>query len=223
MQQEEAGLEIDMDAELARMQGAVSGVAPVPDPREDAEAAVAVVSGTVVGDRHTVEFLGKKFRIADKIGAMPLLKFSMYADLSVQDPKALAAMYAMLRDCIYPGTPGCGKCEDCAPGRCGDCRACEIAAGMEDMPEEDKPDCKVSTPDETACADYDPGDWGRFENHAMETRAGAEDLMDVITDTMELMTGRPTKPSSGSSPGPRRISAGSTGRSSRRRGGGSKR
>jgi len=177
----------------------------------------------VVDDRRTVEFLGRKFRVADKIGAMPLLKFSMYADLSIQDPKALAAMYAMLRDCIYPGSPGCGTCESCAPERCGECTACEIAAGMEDVPEDDRPACKVSTPDETECADYDPGDWGQFENHAMETRAGAEDLMDVITATMELMAGRPTKPSSGSSPGQRRTSGGSTVRSSGRRARGSRR
>jgi len=220
-QTEEAGLDIDYDDELARIQGAVAGTEPLPDPRE--ETVPVVVAGTVIDDRRTVEFLGEKFRIADKIGAMPLLKFSMYADLSVQDPKALAAMYAMLRDCIYPGSPGCGTCEHCAPGRCGECRACEIAAGMQDVPEDDRPACKANTPDETACADYDPGDWGRFENHAMETRAGAEDLMDVITSTMELMAGRPTKPSSGSSPGRRSISAGSTVRSSARRGRGSRR
>lgn len=220
---EEAGLDIDYDAELAKIQGAVSGTEPLPDPRELAERAAAVISGTVVDDRRTVTFMDEKFRIADKIGAMPLLKFSMYADLSVQDPKALAAMYAMLRDCIYPGTPGCGECEACTPARCGECTACNIAAGMEDVPEDDRPECKVNVPDETACKDYDPGDWGKFESHAMITRAGAEDLMDVITDTMELMAGRPTKPSSGSSPGPRRISAGSTARSSRRQGRGSRR
>jgi hypothetical protein len=101
-------------------------------------------------------------------------------------------MYAMLRDCIHPGTPACGKCEKCETG------------------------------DETSCADFDPGDWGRFENHAMDKRADAEDLMDVITRTMELLAGRPTGPSSGSSPGRRPISAGSTARSSARRRGGSR-
>jgi hypothetical protein len=220
MSQQDADLGIDYDAELAKIQSVASGVS---EPEHPAEA-VKVISGAVVDSRRTVEFMGEKFRIADKIGAMPLLKFSMYADMSVQDPKALAAMYAMLRDCIYPGRPGCGTCGKCAPPRCGQCRACEIAAGLDDeTPEDDKPACRVNTPDEKACKDYDPGDWQRFEEHAMATKAEADDLFDVITATMEVLAGRPTKQSSGSSRGPRGISGGSTARSSGRRAKGSKR
>lgn len=218
MSQQDADLDIDYDAELAQIQGVSAGVS---EPGHPAEAAVQVISGSVVEARRTVEFLGEKFRIADKIGAMPLLKFSMYADMSVQDPKALAAMYAMLRDCIYPGSPGCGTCPHCAPGRCGECRSCEIAAGVDE--EEARPACRVNTPDETRCKDYDPGDWQRFEEHAMSTKAEADELFDVITETMEKIAGRPTERSSGSSPGSRKISGGSTGRSSGRRGKGSKR
>lgn len=220
MSQQDADLDIDYDAELAKIQSVSSGVS---EPEHPAEA-VKVVTGAVVDSRRTVTFMDEKFRIADKIGAMPLLKFSMYADMSVQDPKALAAMYAMLRDCIYPGNPGCGKCHHCAPERCGECRACEIAAGLDDdTPEDDKPACRVNSPDEKSCKDYDPGDWQRFEEHAMVTKAEADDLFDVITDAMEVLAGRPTRQSSGSSPGQRRISAGSTGRSSGRRGKGSRR
>jgi hypothetical protein len=217
--QQDAGLDIDYDAELAKIQSVASGTSEPEHPGE----AVKVISGAVVDSRRTVTFMDQKFRIADKIGAMPLLKFSMYADMSVQDPKALAAMYAMLRDCIYPGTPGCGKCPRCAPERCGECRACEIAAGMDDAPEDDRPACRVNSPDEKSCAEYDPGDWQRFEEHAMVTKAEADDLFDVITDVVEVLAGRPTKQSAGSSPGQRRISGGSTARSSGRRARGSKR
>jgi hypothetical protein len=183
---QDAGIDIDMDAELARMQAQAAGLEQPDEPGE-------VVDGEVIAKHKTVPFLGKEFRIADKIGAMPLLKFSMYADMAVQDPKAMAAMYAMLRDCIWPGTPACGECEAC------------------------------QDEDETACASYDQGDWRAFEDHAMEQRAEAEDLLDVITKTMELMAGRPTARPSRSRTGPRAISGGSTGRSSGKRAKGSRR
>jgi hypothetical protein len=57
----------------------------------------------------------------------------------------------------------------------------------------------------------------------MVTKAEADDLFDVITDVVEVLAGRPTKQSAGSSPGQRRISGGSTARSSGRRARGSKR
>jgi hypothetical protein len=181
------GIDTDMDAELASMQAQAAGL------EQDEGGGEPAVEGEVVAKHRTVEFLGKDFRIADTIGAMPLLKFSMYADVAVQDPKAMAAMYAMLRDCIYPGTPACGECQACQDG------------------------------DETSCPGFEPGDWRAFEDHAMETRASADDLLDLITKTMELMAGRPQKPPSRSRTGPRGISAGSTGRSSGKRAKGSRR
>lgn len=214
---EEAGLDIDYDQELAQIQGAVAGVAPVPDFTDSSDP----VSGEIVTAQRTVEFMGERFRIADKIGLMPLLKFAAFADVTTSDPRALGAMYAMLRDCIYPGEPGCGECGHCAPPRCGECQACERASGIDD--ESAWPDCLVNAPDEMACADYDPGDWLKFENHAMETRADADDLLDVISKVMEMVAGRPTQPPAVSSPGQRSTSRGSTGRSSGRRGRGSRR
>jgi hypothetical protein len=141
----------------------------------------------------TVEFLDRQFRIADKIGLMPLLKFSAYADVATNDPRALGAMYALLRDCIHQGSPGCGQCADCKNGA------------------------------EQACSEFDRGDWGAFEDHAMVTKASAEDLFDVISRVMELIAGRPTAPSGSSSAGPRRTSARQTAGSSSRRAKGSRR
>lgn len=188
---QDAGIEIDyddpgsLDRELARLQSGTSG--------PESPAAPAVVAGTVIDQRDTIEFMGRRFRIADRIGLMPLLKFSAHADLTTSDPRALGAMYAMLRDCIHPGSPGCGECAACTAG------------------------------DEARCKDYDAGDWRAFEDHAIEAKADADDLLDVITRTVELISGRPTAPPSPSSPGRRAISAGSTARSSARRARGSRR
>jgi hypothetical protein len=183
---EEAGLDIDFDAELAGIQGAAAGV----DPPQAAEVEVA---GTVVTSARTVELNGRRFRIADSVGLMPLLKFSAFTDVDVSDPRALGAMYAMLKDCIHPGHPGCGKCEDCTEGS------------------------------ERACPAFDPGDWHKFEDWACESKADADDLMDVVTKTVELVSGRPTGPPSPSSPGRRSTRDASMARSSARARKGSRR
>ena len=177
---EDAGLDIDFDREMAALQGAVAGVGPPP------AAAEVVVAGTVVTSDRTVEFLGRNFRIAEKVGLMPMLKFSAHAELRTTDPGAMAAMYEMIRDCIYSGNPGCGECASC------------------------------KADDEEACAQYDPGDWNEFERHAIDTKAEADDLLDVITKTIELISGRPTEPPSSSSPGRRSTRDASMARSSAR-------
>ena len=147
----------DTDAELAAIQGQVA--AATPD---------SAMNGKTLPGR-TVELKGRKFRIAKSVGLMPMLKFSAYADMEVQDPRALGAMYAMLRDVIH---------ED---------------------------------------------DWRAFEDHAVDSKADADDLLDVITKAMELIAGRPTEQPGPSSRGRRAISGGSTASSSARRGKGSRR
>ena len=183
---EDAGLDIDFDTELAEIQGAVAGVVPPP-------AAEVAVKGEVVTDVRTVELLGKRFRIAPKVGLMPLLKFSAFSDMDTQDLRALSAMYAMLKDCIHPGTPACGSCEQCDAGDDGSCKA------------------------------FDKGDWAAFEIWACESKADADDLLDVITKAIELIAGRPTEPPAPSSPGRRSTRDASMARSSARRGRASKR
>lgn len=177
---EDAGLDVDFDRELAVIQGTAANVVP--------GTAVTVNGNGNSKPAETVEFLGRQFRIAEKIGLMPLLKFSAYSDVGVSDPRALGAMYALLRDCIYRGHPGCGTCADCKNGA------------------------------DQACKDFDRGDWAAFEDHAMDTQADADDLFGVVSKVMELIAGRPTKPPGTSSPGPRRTSVRSTGGSSSRRG-----
>lgn len=157
---------------------------------------LTVVEGSaVVDDGNSIEFMGKRFRIAEKIGLMPLLKFASAADsgLDTEDQRGLAAMYAMLRDCIYAGTPACGECPDCKAGR------------------------------DTQCKAYEKGDWGAFEDHAIETKADGDELFPVINQVIEIISGRPTQPQGGSSATQRGTRRGSTGSTSGGRGRASKR
>ena len=197
----EADYEIDWDDNVpvapARPPVPVRAAIPVRADRDLAEvqasAAAKDIKDGVVATGDTVELLGEKFRIADRIGLMPLLKFASASDVDVQDPRALSAMYALLRDCIYAGTPACGECETCEAGN------------------------------DSACKSYDRGDWGRFEEHAMITKADADDLMEVVQKVLEIVSGRPTPPRSGSSAGVRRTQRASTGSKSGGRGRASRR
>jgi len=124
---------------------------------------------------NSVEFQGRRYRIAAKVGLMPLMKFAAAADsqLDTSDMAALSAIYHMLQDCIQGEVPPCGDCPDCK----------NIAAG-----------------DLTAvCPFADKGDWHKFEAHAIASKAEAEELLPVVQQTVEILTSRPTLPRSGSS------------------------
>jgi hypothetical protein len=173
-----------VDRQLAVIQGRAA---------EAADPAAEVNEGVVVATGDTVEMMGKKFRVADKVGLMPLLKFASASDMNTADPRALSAIYDMLKDCIHPGYPACGTCPTCRTGN------------------------------EESCKAYDPGDWGLFERHAIDTKAEADDLIPVVSQVMEIISGRPTAPRDGSSTGQRASRGSSTGNSSGRRGRASKR
>lgn len=101
------------------------------------------VEGNVVGKKEydEVELKGVKFRIREKIGAMAMFKWSAAAEMSTEDPRALGAIYAMLKSVIHKE------------------------------------------------------DWPAFEDHALDTDADAEELLDVITKSLEVVAGRPTEQS----------------------------
>lgn len=171
----------------------------------DDDKALAVIQGTVAEKDNPelrgqvtstdgkVELLGRWFRVADKVGIMPLLKFASASDIDTEDPRALSAMYSMLQDSIHAGTPACGKCAACRAG------------------------------DERKCAEFDPGDWKAFEQHAIEAKAEADDLFEVVSKVLQIVTGRPTRQPSSSSPGRPATSRRSTGTSSAKRGRASRR
>ena len=119
----------------------------------------AAVEGVPVGDR--VEFMGGQYRIADRIGLMPLMRFAHAArkGTNAEDLEGLAAIYDMLRDCL------------------------------------------------------DPEDWSRFERDATDKKAEAEQLLEVVSDTIEILAARPTSRPSDSSDGPLPTSPNSTGSS----------
>ena len=148
-----------------------AALAALPDPEEPFRAETtpnplaspsdlqAAVEGVPVGDR--VTFMDEQYRVAEKVGLMPLMRFAHAArkGANADDMEGLAAIYDMLRDCIHPG------------------------------------------------------DWDRFEADATTKKAEGDDLLPVVTQTIELLTARPTQRPSDSSAGPSKTSESSTGSS----------
>ena len=86
----DAGLDVDIDMDapdadmqLAQIQAQVAASTP--------ESMMEAVGGVITNDRK-VELNGKQFRLAQKVGLMPLLKFSAFAGTTTQDPRALGAI-----------------------------------------------------------------------------------------------------------------------------------
>ena len=154
------------------------------------------LSGEVISPARVITLAGEDFRVAEKVGLMPLLKFSHAANLRTDDDRAYAAMYEILRDVILEAEDPCGQCAGCkAAGDTAAARDCENA---------------------------DEGDWDRFQDHATRCKADAEELLDVVTQAIKIISARPTGSPSSSSDGQRRITRKSTGGNSTRRAAGSK-
>jgi hypothetical protein len=82
--------------------------APVPDDPEVTTADVQDdVEGVPLDDTNSLEFKGRRFRLAQSIGLMPLLKFAYNAKqgLTSDDMEGLAAMYLLIRSCIDRSRP----------------------------------------------------------------------------------------------------------------------
>src|SRR5215472_4975204 len=83
-----ANADVGTDRELAQIQAAASA----------AQQEEAAVEGTVAEPPATgnyVEYAGKKFRVAEKLNTLALLKFSAASEMSLDDPRAMSAMYAL--------------------------------------------------------------------------------------------------------------------------------
>jgi hypothetical protein len=63
-----------------------------------------VIEGKVTDkDGKTYDYVvlaGEKFRLREKVGAMAMFKWSAAADMDTDNPKALAAIYAMIKSVI---------------------------------------------------------------------------------------------------------------------------
>jgi hypothetical protein len=74
---------------------------------EDEVLSDATVEGKVVGQKEwDYVTLGKgdaqqKFRLREKVGAMAMFKWSAASELSSDDPRALGAVYALLKSLIH--------------------------------------------------------------------------------------------------------------------------
>lgn len=137
---------------LAPVDDAVAGTVTIPDGADEK-----------AGWRGTVTLKGKQYRVADEIGAMPLLMWASVAEMSTEDNGALAAIYNMLGDCVH---------------------------------EEH---------------------WNQFRFDAIKSKAKTEELLDVITKALEILTANPTESPSPASGGSRRTSGELKGTSSTRR------
>lgn len=142
------------------------------------------LSGEIISPTRVITLAGEDFRVAEKVGLMPLLKFSHAANLRTDDEKAYAAMYEILRDVILEDEEPCGKC----------------------------PGCKAAGTDPAArdCAFAEEGDWERFQQHAVDCKADADELLDVVSQAIKVISARPTESPSVSSNGRRSTSPKST-------------
>ena len=171
------------------------------DDTGDERAAIVVQAASdrqLAGEKtpgETVSLAGRHFRVADKVGLMPLLKFSHAAGKSTNDSSSFVALYQILQDIIRGPDATCGTCKGCLEAE--------------------------NEPTALDCLKADPGDWEEFVDWAIECKADSEELLDVVSEAFVIITARPTTQPSDSSRTSRRTSRKSTGGSSARPGGGS--
>jgi hypothetical protein len=143
--------------------------------------ALEIVPETPVVEVRHVDFLGRKFAIADKIGLMPLMRFAHAAKsgLDSADLEGMAAMYDMLRQCIADNPVFVFQGRNITRDEAND------------LPPEAVEQVVVF------------GGWDDFEAHATRERADdAAELFGVVQKVMAILSERPTSRPSASSDGP---------------------
>lgn len=142
----------------------------------------------VLDDTNSIEFLGRRFRLAESIGLMPLLKFAHSAKSGVtsDDMEGLSAMYLLIRSCLDRS-----KVQEVDP-----------ATGAPVFDEAGEP------------VWAGPSEWELFEQHAIDQDADGEDLSEMITQAVQVVSARPRKRRGGSSASSPQTSPSSKGSSS---------
>lgn len=148
----------------------------VPEAEHTTGTVQAAVEGAPESKDGYLEFLGEPFRLAERVGMMPLLAFANASKngLDSDDMEGMAAMYALIRDVI-----------DQSRVQKVDADGQPVFDGA-GQPEWDG-----------------PSEWQRFERFCMEQQAEGEELMEFIGRAMGVIAARPRKRreiSSGSSP-----------------------
>jgi hypothetical protein len=147
--------------------------------------AQAAAEGIVLDpDGDYLEFYGEKFRLADKVGLAPMIRFGAAANrgLDSDDMEGLAAMYSLIRSVIH------------RPPLIGDDGRQQVDANGKKLRDETQ--------------------WNRFLEIAEDELADGDDIMAFVNRAMEVMAARPTKPREISSGGSRATSASSRAASS---------
>jgi hypothetical protein len=142
------------------------GLVPDPPAVTTHDVQAAVEGAPVADDTDSVEFLGKRFRLAETIGLMPLLAFANTSKqgMDSDDLEGMAAMYALIRDTVD---------QTRVQRRDEDDKLIYDAAGEPEW--------------------EGPSDWQRFERHAIDEKADGEELMGFIRDAMGVISARPRK------------------------------
>lgn len=167
----------------ATQEGPVAGQQPYyttpPGQTPTTQSVQAAAEGVVVQDGDFVEFLGQKFRLAEKVGLMPMLAFANASKqgLDSDDMEGLAAMYSLIRSVIHR------------------------------PPLLDEHGQQVV--DENGKRLRDDSEWNRFVALADDELAEGEDVMGFVNEAMQVMSARPRKPREISSGGSRPTSANS--------------
>lgn len=138
-----------------------------------AQADAEGVTGVVADGFDYVEFYGQKFRLAERVGIMPMLAFgnAARAGLDSDDMEGLAAMYGLIRSVIH------------RPPLLDE-------HGQRQVNENGK-------------ALRDESEWNRFAELADDELADGDDIMGFVNAAMEVMSARPRQRrelSSGTSP-----------------------
>lgn len=157
------------------------------------EATMQQVQGVTEGvvdydDSNSIEFLDRRFGLADSIGLMPLLKFAHAAKsgLTSDDMEGLDAMYLLIRSCL-------------------DRSKVQAIDPATNEPQVDDAGDPVWA---------GPSQWELFEQYAIETNADGEDLSMMINQAVQVVAARPSKRRGGSSPSSPQTSPSSKGSSS---------
>lgn len=144
------------------------------EPQHTTQSVQSVAEGVVQGGEEfdTIEFYGEKFRLAERVGLMPMLAFANAGKKGIDsdDMEGLAAMYALVRSVIHRPV-------------------LHDEHGQRQV-------------DENGRALRDESEWNRFESLAIDENAEGDDIMAAVNQAMEIMAARPRKPreiSSGSS------------------------
>lgn len=156
---------------------------PVQPAAEPAPVDTQQVQGEVEGaplldDTNSIEFIGERFKLAERVGMMPLLRFANSAGKGEdsEDIGGMVAMYTMIRGIIHRPPLVEPEKTEAPPG----------SGNWIVNPEAGKPQR-----DETGKRLYDEAEWTRFMEHAEDMGAEGDELMDLVRRAMGVIAARP--------------------------------